>query len=57
MRPRPEPRNDLVAREADAKEAFERAKLAKLTAEMAAIQQAGERKAGGSTAGDAVMGG
>ena len=33
MRPRREPRNDLVAREADAKEAFERAKLAKLTAE------------------------
>ncbi len=37
----------VTAREADAKEAFERAKLAKITAEMTAIQQAGERKAWG----------
>ena len=34
----------LQDREHDPKEAFERAKLAKITAEMAAIQQAGERK-------------
>lgn len=37
----------LAARGADEKEAFERAKLAKITAEMTAIQQAGERKAWG----------
>ncbi len=37
----------LAEREADAKDAFERAKLAKITAEMTAIQQAGERKAWG----------
>lgn len=35
----------LAAREADEQEAFQRAKLAKITAEMTAIQQAGERKA------------
>lgn len=37
----------LGAREADATDAFNRAKLAKITAEMTAIQQAGERKAWG----------
>lgn len=37
----------LQDRAADAKEAFDRAKLAKITAEMTAIQQAGERKAWG----------
>jgi hypothetical protein len=41
-------RQEAIAdREADHKEAFERAKLAKITAEMTAIQQAGERKAWG----------
>jgi hypothetical protein len=37
----------LAARQADPSEAFGRAKLAKITAEMTAIQQAGERKAWG----------
>jgi hypothetical protein len=37
----------LSVREADSKEAFERAKLAKITAEMTAIQQTGERRAWG----------
>lgn len=37
----------LAARQENQKEAFDRAKLAKITAEMTAIQQAGERKAWG----------
>jgi hypothetical protein len=37
----------LAARQADQLGAFQRAKLAKITAEMTAIQQAGERKAWG----------
>lgn len=37
----------LAARKVDQKDAFEKAKLAKITAEMTAIQQAGERKAWG----------
>lgn len=37
----------LAIREHDHRESFERSKLAKITAEMTAIQQAGERKAWG----------
>ena len=37
----------LERRVRDPKESFERAKLAKITAEMTALQQAGERKAWG----------
>jgi hypothetical protein len=42
----------LEVREVDHAEAFGRAKLAKITAEMTAIQQAGERKAWGLDAAD-----
>ncbi len=45
----------LAVREADPQEAFTRAKLAKITAEMTAIQQSGERKAWGLDDGSAAV--